>query len=162
MDHDGKFRMLFLCTGNSARSIMGEYLMRQLDGRRFETFSAGSHPTGQVHPRAVEVLREYYGIDAAAARSKSWDELRGQRFDFVVTVCDDAREACPFWPGQPILAHWGTEDPAAYVGTPRGELAAFRKAATELHRRIDLFRNLPFDTLSRMQVEQQTAQIGRQ
>jgi arsenate reductase len=161
MNHTGKFRMLFLCTGNSARSIMGEYLMRKLDGQRFETFSAGSHPTGRVHPRAVEVLRDFYGIDASGARSKSWDELRDQRFDFVITVCDHAREVCPFWPGQPILAHWGTDDPAAYVGPPRGQLQAFRKAATEMYRRIDLFRNLPFDTLSRMQVEQRTMQIGQ-
>jgi arsenate reductase len=161
-DPEGKFRVLFLCTGNSARSIMAESIMRQLAGDRFETFSAGSHPAGQVHPRAIEVLRDYYGIDAANARSKSWDEFRGQPLDFVITVCDSAREACPYWPGQPVLAHWGTDDPAAYVGTPKGQLAAFRKAATELHRRIDLFRNLPLSTLSRMQVEQQTAQIGKQ
>jgi arsenate reductase len=160
MDQPGKFKLLFLCTGNSARSIMGEYLMRQLAGDRFETFSAGSNPTGRVHPVAIEVLRDYFGIDASAARSKSWDEFRDQRFDFVITVCDHARETCPFWPGQPVLAHWGTDDPAAYVGTPKGQLAAFRKAATELHRRIDLFRNLPLATLSRMQIEQETARIG--
>jgi arsenate reductase (thioredoxin) len=162
MDHPGKFRILFLCTGNSARSIMGEYLMRHLDGDRFETFSAGSHPAGRVHPRAIEVLRDYFGIDASGARSKSWDEYRGQRFDFVITVCDSARESCPYWPGQPILAHWGTDDAAAYVGTAKGQLQAFRKAATELHRRIDLFRNLPIETLTRMQLEQQTARIGKQ
>ncbi|HVR06475.1 MAG TPA: arsenate reductase ArsC [Thermoanaerobaculia bacterium] len=160
MDSRGKLKVLFLCTGNSARSIMAEYVMRELAGDRFETFSAGSQPAGRVHPRALEVLRDYYGIDAAGARSKSWDELRGQRFDFVITVCDSAREACPFWPGQPVLAHWGTDDPAAYVGPPKGQLAAFRKAAAELHRRIDLFRNLPLDALTRMQVEQETARIG--
>jgi arsenate reductase len=162
MDRSGKLRILFLCTGNSARSIMGEYLMRHLDGDRFETFSAGSHPAGRVHPRATEVLRDYFGIDASGARSKSWDELRGQRFDFVITVCDSARESCPFWPGQPILAHWGTDDPAAYVGSAKGQLQAFRKAATELNRRIDLFRNLPIETLRRMQLEQQTTRIGKQ
>jgi arsenate reductase len=108
------------------------------------------------------VLRDYFGIDASGARSKSWDEYRGQRFDFVITVCDSARESCPYWPGQPILAHWGTDDPAAYVGTAKGQLQAFRKAATELHRRIDLFRNLPIETLSRLQLEQQTARIGKQ
>jgi arsenate reductase (thioredoxin) len=161
MDHTGKYRLLFLCTGNSARSIMGEYLARKLAGDRFETFSAGSHPTGQVHPRTIEVLRDYYGIDASGARSKSWDELRGQRFDFVITVCDHARESCPVWPGQPILAHWGTDDPAAYAGSPKGQLAAFRKAATELYRRIDLLRNLPLEALSRMQAEQETARIGQ-
>jgi arsenate reductase (thioredoxin) len=160
MDQPGKFKLLFLCTGNSARSIMGEYLMRELAGDRFETFSAGSNPTGRVHPVAIEVLRDYFGIDASAARSKSWDEFRDQRFDFIITVCDHARETCPFWPGQPILAHWGTDDPAAYAGTPKGQLAAFRKAATELHRRIDLLRNLPLATLSRMQIEQETARIG--
>jgi arsenate reductase len=160
MEHGGKLKMLFLCTGNSARSIMGEYLMRRLAGDRFETFSAGSNPTGRVHPLAIEVLRDYFGIDATGARSKSWNELRDQRFDFVITVCDSARESCPFWPGQQVLAHWGTDDPAAYVGTPRGQLAAFRKAATEIHRRIDLFRNLPLATLSRLQIEQETARIG--
>jgi arsenate reductase len=160
MGPDGKFKVLFLCTGNSARSIMGEYLMRQLAGDRFETFSAGSRPAGRVHPLALEVLRDYYGIDASGARSKSWDELRGRHFDFVITVCDQARESCPFWPGQPVLAHWGTDDPAAYAGPPKGQLAAFRRAATEIHRRIDLFRNLPLDTLTRMQIEQETARIG--
>jgi arsenate reductase len=160
MGPGGKFKVLFLCTGNSARSIMGEYLMRQLAGDRFETFSAGSHPAGRVHPLALEVLRDYYGIDASGARSKSWDELRGRHFDFVITVCDQARESCPFWPGQPVLAHWGTDDPAAYAGPPKGQLAAFRRAATEIHRRIDLFRNLPLDTLTRMQIEQETARIG--
>lgn len=157
----GKFRILFLCTGNSARSIMAEAIMRKLAGDRFETFSAGSHPAGCVHPRALEVLHDYFGIDASGARSKSWDEFREQPFDFVITVCDSAREACPYWPGQPILAHWGTDDPAAYEGSPKGQLAAFRKAATELHRRIDLFRNLPLGALDRLQVEQQTAAIGK-
>jgi arsenate reductase len=159
---DGRFKILFLCTGNSARSIIAEYLMRKLDGGRFETFSAGSHPRGAVHPMALEVLRDYYDVDATGARSKSWDELRGQTFDFVITVCDQARESCPFWPGQPILAHWGTEDPAAYTGTPRGRRQAFRRAATEIYRRIDLFRNLPLRALSRLQMEQATAAIGRQ
>jgi arsenate reductase len=158
---DGKLEILFLCTGNSARSIFAELMMRKLAGDRFESFSAGSHPRGAVHPMALEVLKDYYGIDAAGARSKSWDELRGQRFDFVITVCDQARESCPFWPGQPILAHWGTEDPAAYEGTPRGQRQAFRKAAAEIYRRIDLFRNLPLRALSRLQMEQAAARIGR-
>ena len=157
----GKFKILFLCTGNSARSIIAEYLVRKLAGDRFVSFSAGSHPKGAVHPLALEVLADYYGIDASAARSKSWDELRGERFDFVITVCDNARESCPYWPGQPVLAHWGTDDPAAWVGTPKGRLQAFRKAAAELYRRIDLFRNLPFSALTRLQLEQETTRIGR-
>ncbi len=157
----GKFKILFLCTGNSARSILAEELVRKLAGDRFDSFSAGSHPRGAVHPLALAVLRDYYGIDAAGARSKSWDEVSGQHFDFVITVCDQARESCPFWPGQPVLAHWGTADPAAATGTPRAQLQAFRRAASEIYRRIDLFRNLPLGALSRLQMEQETARIGR-
>src|ERR1700681_2136808 len=112
MSEEKRFKVLFLCTGNSARSILAEYLMRKTDGRRFEPFSAGSNPKGQVHPLALRLLKEVYKIDASDARSKSWDEYQDVAFDFVVTVCDNAREACPISPGQPIVAHWGVQDPA--------------------------------------------------
>jgi arsenate reductase (thioredoxin) len=152
-------KVLFLCTGNSARSILAEYLLRRLDPR-FETHSAGSNPKGEVHPLALRVLRENYGIDAVDARSKSWEELRGTDFDFVITVCDNARESCPFWPGQPIVAHWGMEDPAAVEGTDEEKLRAFKKTAVEMNRRLDLFCNLPFDKLDRLRLEQLTREIG--
>jgi len=157
-----KYKVLFLCTGNSARSILAEQFLRRIAPARFEAYSAGASPRGRVNPLVQELLRDVYHIDPSACRSKSWEEYRDIRFDFVITVCDRARETCPVWPGQPILAHWGTDDPAAYVGAAKGQLQAFRKAATELHRRIDLFRNLPIETLSRMQLEQQTARIGKQ
>lgn len=131
-------KVLILCTGNSARSILAEYLLRQID-RRFESFSAGSDPKGQVHPLALRVLRETYGIDAdelSKARSKSWEELRGVGFDFVITVCDNARESCPVWPGQPIVAHWGMDDPAAVEGTDEEKLRAFKETARILYDRL--------------------------
>src|SRR3954470_17883584 len=99
-------KILVLCTGNSARSILAEYLLRHHGAGRFEVYSAGSKPTGRVNPFAVRVLRENYGIDATGSRSKSWDEFKGVKFDYVITVCDNARESCPVWPGQPIVAHW--------------------------------------------------------
>src|SRR5882724_12903625 len=109
-------RILVLCTGNSARSIIAEYLLRRCAEGRFETYSAGSYPTGTVNPYALRVLKELYHIDASEARSKSRDEYEGVEFDFVITVCDNARESCPIWPGQPIVAHWGVDDPAAFDG----------------------------------------------
>jgi protein-tyrosine-phosphatase len=133
------FKALILCTGNSARSIFGEYLLRAKGGGRFEAFSAGSHPTGRVNPLAVRVLAERYGIDAAGARSKSWDEFRDIRFDFVITVCDRARESCPIWPGQPVVGHWGSPDPAAVAGTEDEQYRAFVTVASEIARRVELF-----------------------
>jgi arsenate reductase len=107
------YKFLFLCTGNSARSIIGEYLLRRLGGPRFQVFSAGSFPSGKVNPLAIQVLKDAYSIDAWEARSKSWEEFKDVEFDFVVTVCDNARETCPIWPGQPIAAHWSSPDPTA-------------------------------------------------
>lgn len=156
-----RMKVLFLCTGNSARSILGEYLLRRVDAaRRFESASAGSDPRGEVNPFALQVLRDVYGIDAADARSKSWEEFRDRTFDFVITVCDNARESCPYWPGQPIVAHWGMEDPAAVEGTDEEKLRAFKKTAVEMNRRLDLFTNLPFDKLDRLRLEQLTREIG--
>src|SRR5260370_1300491 len=107
-----KMSFLFLCTGNSARSIFGEYLLKRIGGKRFEVYSAGTEPAGQVNPYTLLILKELYHIDASDARSKSWEEFKDMQFDFVITVCDNARETCPVWPGQPIVAHCGVPDPA--------------------------------------------------
>ncbi|MDD2765561.1 MAG: arsenate reductase ArsC [Opitutaceae bacterium] len=131
------FKVLILCTGNSARSILGEYLLRAKGRGRFETYSAGSHPAGRVHPLAVRVLRERYGLEAGGARSKSWDEFKEVKFDFVITVCDRARESCPLWPGQPVVGHWGSPDPAAVAGTAEESYRAFVDVASQIARRVE-------------------------
>ena len=136
-------KVLILCTGNSARSILAEYLLREKGRGRFATFSAGSHPTGRVNPLAVRVLRENYGLDASAARSKSADEFRGVKLDLVITVCDHAKEACPVWPGVPVLAHWGSPDPAAAEGTDEQKYRAFVQVASQIARRAELLCALP-------------------
>lgn len=133
------FKILILCTGNSARSILGEYLLRAMGRGRFEVHSAGSHPTGRVNPLAVRTLREKYDLDASAARSKSWDEFKDMKFDFVITVCDNAKEACPIWPGSPMLAHWGSPDPAAAGGTEEEKYRLFVTVASQIARRVELF-----------------------
>jgi arsenate reductase len=133
------FKVLILCTGNSARSIFGEYLLQARGRGRFEVCSAGSHPAGRVHPLAVRVLAERYGLAAAGARSKSWDEFREVKFDFVITVCDRARESCPLWPGQPVVGHWGSPDPAAAQGTEEERYRAFVDVASQIARRVELF-----------------------
>ncbi|MDP3073842.1 MAG: arsenate reductase ArsC [Opitutaceae bacterium] len=135
------FKVLVLCTGNSARSIIAEYLWRRLGKGRFETYSAGSTPTGKVNPLALWVLKDRYDIDAGDARSKSWEEFKaaGVQFDFVITVCDKAQEACPVWPGQPIVAHWGSPDPAAAEGTEAQKRYAFIQVASQIYQRISLF-----------------------
>ncbi len=139
MSEKTPFKVLILCTGNSARSILGEYLLRAKGRGRFEVYSAGSHPTGKVNPLAVRTLREKYGLDAGAARSKSWDEFKAVKFDFVITVCDNAREACPVWPGQPMIAHWGSPDPAAATGTEEEKFQLFVTVALQIARRVELF-----------------------
>ena len=133
------YKLLFLCTGNSARSIFGECLLRRFGGERFEVFSAGAFPTGKVNPLAIQVLKDVYNIDASGARSKSWEEFGDVEFDFVVTVCDNARETCPVWPGQPILAHWSLPDPAAVSGSEEEEYRAFKEVAAEIDSRVQLF-----------------------
>ena len=137
------YKVLILCTGNSARSILGEYLLRAKGRGRFEVFSAGSHPTGRVNPLAIRVLQEKYNLDASDARSKSWDEFKGVKFDFVITVCDNAKEACPVWPGQPMIAHWGSPDPAAVQGTEDEKYRFFVNVASQIARRVDLFCAFP-------------------
>lgn len=154
------YKFLFLCTGNSARSIIGEYLLRRLGGSRFEVFSAGSFPTGIVNPFAIKVLKDVYNVDAAEARSKSWEEFAGVEFDFVVTVCDNARETCPIWPGQPIVAHWSSPDPAAVEGSDAEKYRAFKEVAFQINRRLQLFTSLPLEKLDRLKLGAAIREIG--
>lgn len=140
-------RVLFLCTGNSARSILGEYLLRHLAGQRFTTASAGSHPTGTVHPLAVEVLRESFGIDARGASSKGLGDLPVDGFDLVITVCDHAQESCPIFPGVKAVVHWGLPDPAAVRGSQEEQRQAFLEAALALHRALKSFASLPVESM---------------
>jgi protein-tyrosine-phosphatase len=154
------YKILFLCTGNSARSVLGEYLIRRIGAGKFESFSAGASPKGEVHPMTLRVLKEVYHIDASYARSKSWEEFKQVHFDFVITVCDNARESCPVWPGQPIVAHWGSPDPAAFEGTEEETLAFFKKVAMQIQRRIDLLCCLPMEKLDRLRLAELTREIG--
>ena len=153
-------KVLFLCTGNSARSILAEHLLRRLDPQRFETWSAGSQPRGEVHPLALEVLAEEYRVDASSARSKSWRELTDIEFDLVVTVCDDARESCPLWPGRTAVAHWGMRDPAAVEGDEAERRAAFAAAARALADRLERLAALPLEELDRRDLEEKAARIA--
>lgn len=154
------YKFLFLCTGNSARSIIGEYLLRRLGETRFEVFSAGSFPTGKVNPLAVQVLKDVYNIDASEARSKSWEEFKDVEFDYVVTVCDHARETCPIWPGQPVVAHWSSPDPAAVEGSDAEKYRAFKDVASQIYRRLELFTSLPIDNLDRLELAKAIQEIG--
>jgi arsenate reductase (thioredoxin) len=156
-----KFKVIILCTGNSARSILGEYLLKKLGKDRFEVFSAGSKPKGEVHPLALRTLKEVYQIDANDARSKSLDVLKDIHFDFVITVCDNAREACPVWPGNPITAHWGVNDPADFTGSEEEHLMLFKGVAATINRRIDLFCSLPFEKLDHLRLTHATREIGQ-
>jgi len=157
------YNVLFLCTGNSARSIMAEALLNHWGQGRFRAFSAGSHPKGQVHPLALEMLQRMH-LPTAGFRSKSWDEFAtpdAPPLDFVFTVCDNAaQEVCPIWPGQPMTAHWGISDPAAVEGTDEAKLRAFRTAYRELDARIKIFASLRFDQLDQMSLQRQLDEIG--
>ena len=155
------FKILFLCTGNSARSIFAEYIIRKLGKGKFKSFSAGANPKPAVNPYTIRVLEESYQMDASKARPKSWDEYRQTRFDFVITLCDNAKEECPVWPGQPIIAHWPSPDPAHFWGSEEKTLRHFWQVSREIYRRIDIFCNLPFDKLDRLRLEQETKAIGR-
>ena len=161
---DRVFNVLFLCTGNSARSILAEAILNHAGRDRFRAFSAGSHPGGHVNPWAVELLARQ-GLEIADLRSKSWDEFTvpgAPRIDFVFTVCDNAAgEVCPAWPGQPMTAHWGIEDPAAVEGRDEDKRKAFSKAFGELNRRISLFTSLPLAKLDAMAIKRELDQIGR-
>jgi arsenate reductase len=153
-------RILFLCTGNSCRSQMAQVIMNRSGKDRFEAFSAGSKPAGQVHPLALRTLEEFH-FSTEGLRSKSWGEYEGQPFDFVITVCDRARESCPVWPGQPVTAHWGFEDPAEATGTDEQKERVFRKVLLEIQTRIALFLALPMDKLSHFELEKQVRDIGQ-
>jgi arsenate reductase len=161
------FNVLFLCTGNSARSIMAEALLNNLaiGGGKFKAFSAGSFPRGEVHPLAIETLAANR-LPTTGYRSKSWDEFSAAgapRMDFVFTVCDQAAsEVCPIWPGQPVTAHWGIPDPAAVEGSDEEKRRAFRDALLTLRRRIELFTNLPLDSLKGLALQERLSQIGQQ
>jgi arsenate reductase len=156
--------VLFLCTGNSARSIMAEALLTRLGNGRFNASSAGSFPTGTVNPNTFPVI-ESLGLDPAAYRSKSWDEFASAGappLDFIFTVCDNAAgEVCPIWPGKPMTAHWGVPDPAAVLGTPSEIAVAFADTARLLRNRIGLFVGLPFDKLAGMSLQTRLAEIGK-
>jgi len=156
--------VLFLCTGNSARSILAEALINHWGLDKFRGFSAGSFPKGSVHPRAIELLRRM-NLPTTDLRSKSWDEFAAAdapHFDFIITVCDNAAgETCPIWPGKPLTAHWGIADPAAVEGSDENKGAAFRRALTELEARIRLLVNLPIQSLDRMTLREELRAIGR-
>jgi arsenate reductase len=156
------FKVLFLCTGNSARSILGEYLLRREAGNRFDVYSAGSFPTGKVNPFAIRVLKDVYEIDASEARSKSWEEFGDLEFDLVITVCDNARESCPIWPGHPVVAHWGMPDPAEGEGSEEEKLTEFKETAQTLLRRIKWFCSQPIEKLDRVKLAHITTEIGTQ
>ena len=158
------YEVLFLCTGNSARSILAEAILNRVGSGRFHAHSAGSHPKGEVHPLAVEVLRER-GHETSGLRSKGWDEFAkpdAPSLDFVFTVCDAAAgETCPVWPGRPMTAHWGVEDPAAFEGPEAAQRRRFRRVYVELARRIELFTSLPIGSLDRPNLRTRLEEIGK-
>lgn len=160
MNPTDPFTVLFLCTGNSARSIFGEFLLRQLGQGAFETYSAGSRPRGTVHPCTLRVLREVYAIEAAEARSKSVDAYQGRDFDFVITVCDQAQESCPIWPGRTVMAHWSSPDPAAFQGGEAETFGFFKTVASQIHRRAERMCSLPLRSWDRDQRQQGLQGIG--
>lgn len=157
------YNVLFLCTGNSARSIMAEVMLNHLGGGRFHAYSAGSHPTGKVNPLAFDVLANA-GLSTDGLRSKNWSEFAkpgAAQMDFILTVCDNAAgEVCPVWPGKPITAHWGVADPAAVEGSDEKKRAAFREAAAILRRRIELLVSLPAEKLNRLSARKHLAELG--
>ena len=158
------FQTLFLCTGNSARSILAEAYLNASGRGQFQAFSAGSHPAGTVNPMALALLAQN-GIDTAGLRAKSWDEFArpgSPELDFVFTVCDNAAgEVCPIWPGQPVTAHWGVADPAAVVGTEEQRRRAFLRAFKELSTRINLLMSRPVGKLDRLTLQRKLVEIGR-
>lgn len=158
------YNVLFLCTGNSARSILAESLVNHWGRGKFRGFSAGSHPKGQVHPIALDLLR-HMKLPTEGLRSKSWDEFAlpgAPVLDFVFTVCDNAAgEACPYWPGRPVTAHWGIEDPAAVAGSATAIWLAFRKAFSELENRIKVLTSLPLESMERIELKTRLEALGR-
>ncbi|MCW5593468.1 MAG: arsenate reductase ArsC [Burkholderiales bacterium] len=161
---DRPYNVLFLCTGNSARSILGEALLNSMGRDRFRAWSAGSHPGGRVNSFALEILAKN-GFATEGLRSKSWDEFASPgapEFDFIFTVCDSAAaETCPVWPGHPMSAHWGIPDPAAVEGDDETKRRAFRDAFSRLQRRISLLVNLPVQSLDKLSLQKQLSDIGK-
>jgi len=161
---DCPYNVLFLCTGNSARSIIAEAILNKVGAGKFRAWSAGSEPKGRVHPETIRLLRSL-GYDTASFRSKSWNEFTAAgapEFDFVFTVCDNAAaEACPVWPGQPMTAHWGVPDPAAAQGTPAEVALAFKDGYRMLHQRIGIFTSLPLRALDELSLQKKLDEIGR-
>ena len=159
------YNVLILCTGNSARSIIGEALFNTMGAGRFKAYSAGSHPTGRVNPFAIEQVRPL-GYPIEGLRSKSWDEFAAPgapALDFVITVCDKAAgEMCPLWPGQPITAHWGFPDPAAVEGSDDEKRSAFANTLRQIRKRVELFLSLPLETLDNLAIKNKMSDIGQQ
>jgi arsenate reductase len=159
-----QYNVLFICTGNSARSILAEGLLNALGQGRFKAYSAGSHPKGAVHPMALRELQTLR-IPTDGFRSKNWEEFAARgapKMDFVFTVCDQAAgEVCPIWPGQPMTAHWGMPDPAAVEGTDETKQKAFRDAAITLKRRLELLMSLPIKTLDSLAIQREVGEIGK-
>lgn len=157
------YNVLFLCTGNSARSVMSEALITTLGGGRFKGFSAGSHPTGTINPFAIEMIAPT-GYDTSQLRSKSWDEFAGADappMDFIITVCDNAAgETCPYWPGHPATAHWGYEDPASVEGSDHKKRDAFRIVFNQIATRVRLFISLPVESLDTLSLQREVKAIG--
>lgn len=158
------YNVLFLCTGNSARSILAESLLNQIGGGRFAAYSAGSFPKGEVHPLAIELLASLH-LPTAGLRSKSWDEFAAPDappIDFIFTVCDDAAgEVCPIWPGKPVTAHWGIPDPAAVAGSEDVRRKAFREALAAMQARLRLFTSLRLEALDRLSLKHALDRIGK-
>ena len=156
-----RFKTLFLCTGNSARSILAEFLLRRTGGDLFEVYSAGVNPKSAPHPLALRTLQENYQIDVSSARSKTWEEFKDVHFDFIITLCDNARETCPVWPGQPITAHWSSADPSLIQGDDAAARSAFWQVAEQIRRRVELLASLPFEKLDSLRLAAETHAIGQ-
>lgn len=161
---DKVYNVLFICTGNSARSIIAEAVMNHLGAGRFQAYSAGSHPVGQIHPVTLEILKAQ-NYDVSNLRSKSWEEFyhaQAPKMDFIFTVCDkSAHEVCPAWPGQPITADWSIDDPSLLTGSPEAQKKAFSNTLFLLSNRIRLFMNLPHDRIDRMSLQNQIRQMSQ-
>ena len=161
---DTVYNVLFLCTGNSARSVLAEAILNREGIGRFKAYSAGSQPKGEVHPMTLQLLKKL-NYDTGFARSKTWDEFAGPdapHLDFVFTVCDNAaKEVCPIWPGQPMTAHWGVPDPAAATGSEAERQLAFAEAYRMLNQRISIFASLPLDRIDRLKLKERLDEIGR-
>jgi len=164
-DSEKTYNVLFLCTGNSARSIMGEAIINRTGRPRFKGYSAGSHPTGQVHPYAIDLLKQF-NHPTADLHSKGWDVFAGEdapHMDFVFTVCDNAAgEVCPVWPGQPMSAHWPFEDPAAFQGTEAEKRACFARVYGQIANRVSIFTSLPIASLDRLALQRHLDELGQQ